>query len=52
MLNTARVNPHPWRTKTNFVKIFEKASPVNKYKKKMPKDLLNLRVSLDMKDRK
>ena len=52
MSQTQRVNPHPWRTKNTFVRIMEKASPENKYSKKMPRDLVNLRKSLDMKDRR
>lgn len=44
-------NYHPWRTKQEFRHIMEKASPENKYDKKMPLDLVNLRNSLDMKDK-
>lgn len=50
---TQRTNPHPWRTKNSFLKILEKASPdQSKYHKKMPRDLIVLRNSLDMKDRR
>ena len=42
------VDVHPWRTKREFLKIFEKASPKNKYSKTIPKNLISLRQSLDM----
>jgi hypothetical protein len=43
---------HPWRNRREFVKIFEKASPPHKYADKIPKDLLSLRTSLDMSERR
>lgn len=59
MINTKRYNPemttidtHPWRTKRQFLKIYERASPTNKYSTSMPKDLKSMRTSLDMTERK
>jgi hypothetical protein len=43
-----KVYAHPWRTKREFQKIYEKASPPHKYQRKIPHDLLELRTSLDM----
>lgn len=43
---------HPWRHRREFVKIFERASPLNRISDKVPKDLLTLRNSLDMTERK
>jgi hypothetical protein len=43
---------HPWRTKREFVKIYERASPKNKYSTVMPKNLENMRGSLDMTQKK
>ena len=46
-----RVDVHPWRTRREFVKIYERASPPNKYSKSIPKNLLTLRNSLDMTEK-
>jgi hypothetical protein len=43
--------PHPWRTRREFVKIYERASPPNKYNKKIPQELLEMRSSLDMTEK-
>jgi hypothetical protein len=48
---TQKVYPHPWRTKREFVKIYEKASPPHKYKQRMPQGLLEMRSSLDMTEK-
>lgn len=45
------IDVHPWRNRKQFVRMYEKASPP-KYADKIPKDLLTLRTSLDMADRK
>lgn len=46
------IDVHPWRTRREFLKIYERASPTNKYTKTMPKNLVTLRASLDMAERK
>lgn len=51
MATTLKISPHPWRTKKEFLQIYQKASPSNKYKVKIPKDLVNLRNSLDMREK-
>ena len=48
---TEKIYPHPWRTRKEFVNMYDKASPINKYKLKIPKDLLDLRTSLDMTEK-
>lgn len=49
--NPQKTFPHPWRTRREFVKIYERASPPNKYNKKMPQELLEMRSSLDMTEK-
>lgn len=46
------IDVHPWRNRREFMRIYEKASPPHKYADKIPKDLLTLRASLDMTQRK
>lgn len=43
------IDAHPWRTRREFVKIYEKSSPP-KYIDKLPKELASLRASLDMNE--
>ena len=48
---TGKIYPHPWRRKKEFVQIYDRASPSNKYKVKIPENLVDLRSSLDMTER-
>lgn len=43
------IDTHPWRHRRQFTKLYEKASPPHKYSTIIPKDLILLRASLDMK---
>ncbi len=45
------IDVHPWRNKKEFKRIFNRASPTNKYAKSMPRPLVMLRTSLDMTPR-
>ncbi len=46
------IDVHPWRNRREFTRLYEKASPPHKYADKIPKDLLSLRASLDMTQRR
>lgn len=48
---TSKIYPHPWRRKKEFVQLYQRASPLTKYNQKMPDNLLEMRTSLDMKEK-